>query len=38
VQDAESMAELKRIVIRRIAELDAAEALEQVAIESPKTC
>lgn len=35
VQDTEAMAELKRIVIRRIAELDAAEAEEQVAIENP---
>jgi hypothetical protein len=37
VQDAEAMAELKRIVIRRISELDAAEAQEQVAIENPTT-
>ena len=36
VEDAEALAELKRIVQLRIAELD-AEALEQVAIESPTT-
>jgi hypothetical protein len=34
VEHAEALAELKRIVLHRIAELDAAEALEQIAIES----
>jgi len=36
VDDAQAMAELKRIVLIRIAELDAAEALNPV-IENPKT-
>jgi hypothetical protein len=35
VEDAQAMAELKRIVLLRIAEIDAAEALN-VAIENPK--
>jgi hypothetical protein len=34
VEDAEALAELKRIVLLRIATLDAAEALEQTAIEA----
>ena len=37
VEDAEALAELRRIILLRIAELDVAEALEQVAVESPIT-
>ena len=36
-QEIGMLAEIKRIVLRRIAELDAAEALEQNAIENPVT-
>ena len=37
VQYANSLAELKRIILLRIAELDAAEALEQAAVETTNT-
>ena len=37
MEDANSLAELKRIILLRVAELDAAEALEQAAVETAST-